>query len=198
MKRPKNSYLIIGGIILLIFFNGCSTYNSLVNNEENVEKRVGFINSAYQSRADKTENLFNIVKNSANFEKNTLQKVIEARSAATKIQLNVDDLSEENLAKIQKAQDQFGQSLGRLMAISENYPDLKTVQGFQDFQAEYASMENEIKRERDLFNDAVIDLNKKIRRFPSNIWANIFGFEKKAYFKSSPGTENAPKIEVME
>ncbi|MFN5418144.1 MAG: LemA family protein [Flavobacteriia bacterium] len=197
MKRPKNSILIIGGILLLIFFNGCSSYNSMVTKEEGVTAQWQQVEVAYQARMDKTKNLFKIVQSAANFEKGTLTEVIEARSKATSIRLDVDDLTEENLAKFQKAQDQFGQSLGRLMAISENYPQLKSIQGFTDFQAQYEGMENRIATERVRFNEEGKGYNTYIRKFPRNIWANIFGFEKKAYFQSAEGSENAPDIEVM-
>lgn len=198
MKRPKNSVLIIGGLLLLIFVNGCSSYNSMVTKEEGVTAQWQQVEVAYQARMDKTKNLFKIVQSAANFEKGTLKEVIEARSAATKIQINVDDLTEENMAKFQKAQDQFGQSLGRLMAISENYPELRAVKGFQDFQAQYEGMENRIATERVRFNEMGRDYNTTIRRFPKNIWAGMFGFVKKAYFQSAEGSENAPDIEVMQ
>lgn len=197
MKRPKNSYLIIGGIILLIFFNGCSSYNSMVTKEEGVTAQWQQVEVAYQARMDKTKNLFKIVQSGANVEKGILTEVVQARAAATSIKLSVDDLSEENLAKFQKAQDQFGQSLGRLMAISENYPQLKSIQGFTDFQAQYEGMENRIATERVRFNEQGRDYNTYIRRFPRNIWAGVFGFEKKAYFQSSEGAEDAPDIEVV-
>lgn len=197
MKRPKNSILIIGGILLLMFFNGCSTYNSMVGKEEAVTAQWQQVEVAYQARMDKTKNLFEIVLANADFERGTLKEIIEARSNATRIKLDVDDLSEENLAKFQRAQDQFGQSLGRLLAISENYPQLKANDAFQSFQAQYEGMENRIATERVRFNEGGREYNTYIRRFPRNIWAVIFGFEKKAYFQSAEGAENAPDIKSM-
>jgi LemA protein len=197
MKRPKNSYLIIGGILLLIFFNGCSSYNSMVTKEEGVTAQWQQVEVAYQARMDKTKNLFEIVLANAEFERGTLKEIIDARSNATKIQLNVENLTEENLAKYQKAQDQFGQSLGRLMAIAENYPQLKANDAFQSFQAQYEGMENRIATERVRFNEGGRDYNTYIRRFPRNIWAGLFGFEKKAYFQSVEGAEQAPDIKSM-
>lgn len=197
MKRPKNSYLIIGGILLLIFFNGCSSYNSMVTKEEGVTAQWQQVEVAYQARMDKTKNLFEIVLANAEFERSTLKEIIDARSNATKIQLNVENLTEENLAKYQKAQDQFGQSLGRLMAIAENYPQLKANDAFQSFQAQYEGMENRIATERVRFNEGGRDYNTYIRRFPRNIWAGLFGFEKKAYFQSVEGAEKAPDIKSM-
>lgn len=198
MKRPKNSYLIIGGIILLIFFNGCSSYNSMVKKEEEgVNKMWQQVEVQYQARMDKTKNLFEIVLANADYEKGTLTDIINARSNATKVQINVDDLSEENLRKYQKAQDQFGQSLGRLMAISENYPQLRANEAFQGFQAQYEGMENRIAKARTDFNDVVGDYNTYIRKFPRNIWAKVFDFNAKAYFQSAEGAETAPDIKSM-
>ena len=189
--------MIIGGILLLMFFNGCSTYNSMVGKEEAVTAQWQQVEVAYQARMDKTKNLFEIVLANADFERGTLKEIIEARSNATRIKLDVDDLSEENLAKFQRAQDQFGQSLGRLLAISENYPQLKANDAFQSFQAQYEGMENRIATERVRFNEGGREYNTYIRRFPRNIWAVIFGFEKKAYFQSAEGAENAPDIKSM-
>ena len=197
MKRPKNSILIIGGILLLIFVNGCSTYKNMLEKEEVVTAQWQQVEVAYQARMDKTKNLFEIVLANADYEKETLKEIVQARSNATKIQLNVENLTDENLAKYQKAQDQFGQSLGRLMAISENYPQLRANDAFQSFQAQYEGVENRIATERVRFNEGGRDYNTYIRRFPRNIWAGIFGFEKKAYFQSAEGAENAPDIKSM-
>lgn len=197
MKRPKNSVLIIGGILLAIFINGCSSYNSMVTKEESVTAQWQQVEVSYQARMDKTKNLFEIVLANADYEKSTLKEIVDARSNATKVQLNVDDLSEENLKKFQEAQDQFGKSLGRLLAISENYPELKANEAFQNFQAQYEGMENRIGTERNRFNEMGKEYNVYIRRFPRNIWAGIFGFEKKAYFQSAAGSENAPDIKSM-
>ena len=146
---------------------------------------------------DKTKNLLKIVEGAAEFEKGTLKEIVEARSNATSIKLSVDELTPENLAKFQKAQDALGQSLGRLMAISENYPSLKAVDAYRDFQAQYEGMENRISTERKRFNDVVGSYNASIRTFPRNLLAGMFGFEKRAYFESAEGTENAPDIGEM-
>lgn len=184
-------------LVALLFFHGCSTYNSLVKKDEGVTAQWQQVEVAYQARMDKTENLFEIVKRAADFEKTTLNEVISARSKATSIQLNADDLTEENLRKFQKAQESFGNSLGRLMAIAENYPNLKGVEAFRDFQAQYEGMENRIATERRRFNEVCQGFNTSIRRFPSNIYAQMFGFEKKAYFESTEGAEKAPSIKDM-
>jgi LemA protein len=185
------------GLILLIFVNGCSTYNNLVKKEEGVTKAWKQVEVQYQARMDKTKNLFEIVMANAEYEKTTLKDIVEARANATRITVNIDDMTQENLDKFQKAQDQFGQALGRLLAVSESYPDLKAAKAFGDFQAQYEGMENRIAKERGDFNDIVGDYNTYVRRFPRNIWAGMFGFEKKAYFQAQEGAETAPDIRSM-
>lgn len=197
MKKSTIVLLVIAGLFLLIGFNGCGSYNSMVTKDEGVTAQWQQVEVAYQARMDKTKNLFEIVQGAADFEKGTLKEVMEARSAATQIKLSVDDLTEENLAKFQKAQDAFGSSLGRLMAVAENYPQLQAVGAFRDFQAQYEGMENRIATERRRFNEVAQDYNTYIRRFPRNIWAGIFGFDKRAYFQASEGAENAPDIKSM-
>lgn len=197
MKKSTIVLLVIAGLFLLIGFNGCGSYNSMVTKDEGVTAQWQQVEVAYQARMDKTKNLFEIVQGAADFEKGTLKEVMEARSAATQIKLSVDDLTEENLAKFQKAQDAFGSSLGRLMAVAENYPQLQAVGAFRDFQAQYEGMENRIATERRRFNEVAQDYNTYIRRFPRNIWAGMFGFDKRAYFQASEGAENAPDIKSM-
>ena len=198
MSTSRIVLFSILGVILLIFFNGCSTYNSMVDKEENgVNKSWQQVEVQYQARMDKTKNLFEIVMANADYEKSTLKDIVEARANATRVTVNIDDMSQENLDKFQKAQDQFGQALGRLLAVSENYPDLKASEAFIGFQAQYEGMENRIAKSRTDFNDVVGDYNSYIRRFPKNIWAGMFGFEKKAYFQSQEGAEVAPDIKSM-
>lgn len=197
MKKSTITLLVVAGLALLIGFNGCGAYNSMVTKEESVAAQWQQVEVAYQARMDKTKNLFEIVQSSADFEKSTLIEAMEARSAATQVKLSVDELTEENLAKFQKAQEAFGSTLGRLMAVAENYPQLQTVGAFRDFQAQYEGMENRIATERRRFNEVTQDYNTYIRRFPRKIWAGMFDFEKKAYFESAPGTEEAPDIKSM-
>lgn len=189
--------LVIAGLFLLIGFNGCGSYNSMVTKQEGVTAQWQQVEVAYQARMDKTKNLFEIVQSSADFEKGTLKEVMEARAKATSIQLNADDLTPEKIAQFEKAQGAFGASLGRLMAVAENYPQLKTVDAFRDFQAQYEGMENRIATERRRFNEVAQDYNVYIRRFPKNIWAALFHFDKKAYFESQAGSETAPDIKSM-
>lgn len=169
----------------------------MVTMDEGVTAQWQQVEVAYQARMDKTKNLFEIVQSAADFEKTTLAEVMEARSKATSIQINADNITPEKLAEFEKAQNAFGSSLGRLMAVAENYPTLQSVQAFRDFQAQYEGMENRISTERMRFNEAAQGLNTYIRRFPKNIWAGMFGFQKRAYFESQAGAETAPDIKSM-
>ena len=146
---------------------------------------------------DKTKNLFEIVQSAADFEKGTLKEVMEARSKATSITIDPSHITPEKLAEFEKAQSAFGSSLGRLMAVAEQYPQLQSVQAFRDFQAQYEGMENRIATERRRFNETAQEFNTYIRRFPKNIWAGMFHFEKRAYFESQEGADKAPDIKSM-
>jgi len=193
----KKSYIVWGIVILLVLIIGLwlkSGYNNMVTMNEGVSAQWKQVEVAYQARMDKTKNLLEIVKGAANFEKSTLQAVVEARSKATSIQIDADNLTPEKLAEFQKAQASFGSSLGRLMAIAENYPQLKAVESFRDFQAQYEGMENRIAVERRKFNEVVQTYNTYIRRFPNNMLSGMFGFEKKAYFEAEKGAEKAPQV----
>ncbi len=197
MKKGTIILLVIAGIFLLIGFNGCGSYNTMVTMDEGVTGQWKQVEVAYQARMDKTKNLFEIVQSAADFERGTLKEVMEARSKATSIQINADNLTPEKLAEFEKAQNAFGSSLGRLMAVAENYPQLQSVGAFRDFQAQYEGMENRISTERMRFNEAAQGLNTYIRRFPKNIWAGIFNIDKRAYFEAQAGAETAPDIKSM-
>ncbi len=189
---------IVWGIVIFLFLAVAmwlkSGYNNMVTMNEGVSGQWKQVEVAYQARMDKTKNLLEIVKGAANFEKSTLQAVMEARSKATSIQINADNLTPEKLAEFQKAQAGFGSSLGRLMAVAENYPQLQAVQSFRDFQAQYEGMENRISVERRKFNEVVQAYNTYIRRFPNNLLSGMFGFDKKAYFASDEKAKDAPDI----
>lgn len=197
MKRGTIILLAVVGVFLLIGFNGCSSYNSMVTMEEGVTAQWQQVEVAYQARMDKTKNLFEIVQSAADFEKGTLKEVMEARSKATSITIDPSNITPEKLQEFEKAQSAFGSSLGRLMAVAENYPQLQSVGAFRDFQAQYEGMENRISTERMRFNEAAQGYNTYIRKFPRNIWAGIFDFDKKAYFQSQEGAETAPDIKSM-
>lgn len=196
----KKSWIIIGGIILLgiiIYMSLKGTYNGLVTSEENVNKKWADVEGAYQRRTDLIPNLVNTVKGYAKFEQETLIKVIEQRANATKTNINVDPakLDANTLAQFQKTQDELGSSLSKLMVVVEKYPDLQANQNFMQLQAQLEGTENRINVERRNFNEAVQNFNSSLRRFPTNILAGMFGFEKKPYFEAQAGAENAPKVE---
>ena len=167
-------------------------YNGLVKAQEPIANAWGNVETEYQSRADKVQVIAKIVKNAANFEKQTLTDVIEARSKATSIQLDVNDLTPENMAKFEAAQGQLTGALSRLMLTVERYPELKATDAFRDFQAQYEGIENRIAKARRDFNGEVKPYNVKIKKFPKNLLAKAFGFTEKDYFKASEGSENAP------
>lgn len=174
--------------------SGCG-YNGMVNREEAIDGKWAQVESQYQRRADLIPNLVETVKGSANFESETLEGVVEARSKASSIQIDPKNMTQEDLDKFQAAQDQLSGALNRLMVVVERYPELKSTQAFQDLMIQLEGTENRIAVERKNFNDAVQEYNAFIRRFPNNLTANIFGFDKHAYFKAQEGSENAPKVD---
>jgi len=186
--------LVLLGVVAIIGMYAMNFYNGTVGLNEDVGKQWSNVENAYQLRADKTKNLVEIVKGAANFEKETLTEVIEARAKATSVNINANDLTPEKMAQFQQAQDQFSGALSRLMVTVERYPELKAVKGFQDFQVQYEGMENRIGVERRKFNDVARDYNTRIKRFPGNMMAGFFGFKEKGYFEAAEGTENAPDI----
>ncbi|HMN06491.1 MAG TPA: LemA family protein [Flavobacteriales bacterium] len=191
----KNRNLLITlGVVGAIVLWAISFQRGMVGMNEGVAAQWSNVENAYQLRADKTKNIVEIIKGSADFEQQTLTDVIEARSKATSIQLNADDLTPEKLAQFEQAQQQLSGALSRLMVTVERYPDLKTTQAFRDFQAQYEGMENRIGVERRKFNELAQGYNSKIKQFPNNMLAGLFGFTEKAYFKAQEGTENAPEI----
>jgi LemA protein len=191
----KNLGLIIGlGALALIALWAMNFYNGSIGLNEDVTKQWSNVENAYQLRADKTKNLVEIVKGAADFEKETLTQVVEARAKATSVNITPGDLSPEKIKAFQEAQDQFSGALSRLMVTVERYPELKAVKGFQDFQTQYEGMENRIGVERKKYNDVARDFNTRIKRFPGNLLAGMFGFSEKGYFEAQEGTENAPDI----
>jgi len=196
----KKSWIIIGviaAVVLIAIMSFSGTYNKLVNGEETVNKRWADVQGAYQRRADLIPNLVSTVKGYAKFEQETLIKVVEQRANATKPTLNIDPakLDQNSLAQFQKAQDALGSSLSRLLVVVEKYPELKANQNFLQLQAQLEGTENRINVERRNFNDAVQLFNTKLRRFPTNLLAGMFGFSKKPYFEAQAGADTAPKVE---
>lgn len=195
MKKGYIVLIVIAVVILSIFFWFKGTYNSMVNNRENVTAQWSNVENQYQRRLDLIPNLVSTVKGYAAHEENTLTDVVNARAKATQMQLNVDQLNEATLKKLNSVQGELSSALSRLMAISENYPDLKANQNFLDLQAQLEGTENRIAVERRKFNDVARSYNAYIQQFPRNMLAGMFGFTPKPYFEANAGAENAPKVE---
>jgi LemA protein len=180
--------------LLLFSLSGCS-YNTMVSLDEAVKNKWAVVQSSYQRRADLIPNLVNTVKGAAEFEKSTLTQVIQARANATSVKIDPANLTPENIQKFQQAQDALGGSLSRLLAVAESYPQLKANQNFLELQAQLEGTENRINVARNDFNQSVNEYNSKIRSFPANITAGIFGFKQKGYFEASAAAQNAPTVQ---
>jgi len=190
-------WIIIGAIILvviLIYSSIKGSYNNMVTKDEAVKSQWGTVESAYQRRMDLIPNLVETVKGYADFEKTTLTQVIEARAKATQVTIKPENLNAESMQQFQAAQGQLSSSLSRLLVSVEQYPNLKANENFLDLQKQLEGTENRIAVERRKFNELAQDYNTFIRSFPKNIWANLFGFEKKTYFEAEQGAEKAPKV----
>ena len=190
----KKSIIIIIAVVAVIRIGAVSMYNGLVTMDESVNSQWANVETQYQRRADLIPNLVNTVKGYASHEKETLEGVVEARSKATQMQVNANDLTPEKLAEYQKAQGAVTSALGKLLAITENYPDLKANQNFLELQAQLEGTENRINVARTNFNNAAQAYNTAIRRFPKSLFASMFGFDKHAYFEAAEGTETAPTV----
>ena len=190
MKTIKS---ILLALVATLGLTSC-TYNKLVEQEEIVAQKWADVQTQYQRRDDLIPNLVNTVKGYAAHESETLQAVVEARTKATQITVDPENLTPEKLAEYQAAQGEVSQALGRLLAITENYPDLKANEQFSELQAQLEGTENRIAESRRIFNEAVQTYNTSVRKFPNNIWAMIFGFEKKTPFAAEAGAEKAPEV----
>ena len=195
MKKSYIILIVIAAVILCIFFWFKGTYNNMVNTRENVAAQWSNVENQYQRRLDLIPNLVSTVKGYAAHEENTLTEVINARAKATQMQISIDQLDETTLKKLNNVQSELSSALSRLMAISENYPNLKANQNFLDLQAQLEGTENRIAVERRKFNDVARNYNSYIRQFPRNILPGMFGFTPKPYFEANAGAENAPKVE---
>lgn len=193
MKKISGGIIVIIVIAIVVLW-GVRTNNKMVAADENVAKAWGNVENVYQRRADLIPNLVSTVKGVADFEKSTLTEVIEARAKATQTTIDPTNMTEENLSAFQQVQDNLSQSLGRLMVVVEQYPELKANENFKELQAQLEGTENRIAVERNKFNETVQPYNSMIRRFPASIIAGIAGFEKKAYFQAAEGSENAPTV----
>jgi LemA protein len=192
MNTKRITLIVIIGLIVFIGGCGWTKYNGLVTSDVSVKEAWSNVETNYQRRTDLYSSVVSTIEGSANFEKSTLKEVIDARSSATKVSVDIND--PESLAKYQAAQGQFQSAFGRLMAISEAYPDLKTTQAFQDFQTNIEGTENRINIARRDYNNVVKDYNLKVRTFPNNIFAGLFGFKEKAFYQADAGAEKNPNI----
>jgi LemA protein len=193
--KSRNLVLIVIVVFILILGGcGCGGYNKMVNLDENVKAKFSNVQSDYQRRADLVPNLVSTVKGAANFEQETLTKVIEARAKATSMNISPENLTPENIEKFQKAQDELRGSLSRLLVVAEQYPQLQATQNFKDLQAQLEGTENRIKVSRNDFNSAVQEYNSTVRRFPNNLFAGMFGFKQKEGFRAEAGSEKAPEV----
>ncbi len=191
MKKIQSIFIAI----MAVFSLSSCTYNKLVEQEEAVTRAWADVETQYQRRADLIPNIVNTVKGYAAHESETLEAVINARSKATQITIDPTNATPEQIAAFQAAQGEISQALGRLLAVSENYPDLKANEQFSELQAQLEGTENRIAESRRLYNETVQTYNVSVRRFPNNIWAMIFGFEKKAMFTAEAGAEKAPEVQ---
>lgn len=190
----KKTTIILIAIAAIIAIWGVSSYNGLVKMDESVSTAWSNVENQYQRRSDLIPNLVNTVKGYAAHEKETFQAVTEARSKATQMSVSADNLTPEKLQAYQKAQGEVGAALGRLLAITEAYPDLKANENFKELQAQLEGTENRISVERRNFNETARAYNTGIRTFPRNLIAGICGFDKRPYFEAEEGTHKAPEV----
>ncbi len=195
MKKKNVVIIVVVAIVVILIGYFFTTYNSLVGKDEACAQQWSKVESQYQRRLDLIPNLVNTVKGYAAHEQETLTKVIEARNNATKVQVDANNLTQEQLSKFQQSQDALSSALKGLNVVIERYPDLKANQNFLQLQAQLEGTENRIAVERQRYADVVNAYNTKIRRFPTNMVALCFGFDKKAYFEAQSGAENAPSVE---
>lgn len=189
----QSTLLLIGAAVLLFFYGGCQ-YNGMVSAEQNVNGKWAKVQSDYQRRSDLIPNLVEAVKGEANFERSVLEGVIQARASATQMKLDAKDLTPEKIKQYQDAQGQIGMAMSRLLSVSEQYPNLKSNVAFSELRTDLAGTENRIKDARNKFNEAIQDYNITVKTFPTNIFANIFGFHEKGFFQSDAGAEKAPSL----
>jgi LemA protein len=191
----KKSTWIILGVVAVVIIWAVGSYNGLVTKDEKVSEAWANVETVYQRRADLIPNLVNTVKGYAAHEQETLQSVINARANATNITIDPSTATTEDMKRYMAAQQEVGSALGRLIAIAENYPDLKANQNFLELQKQLEGTENRISTERRKYNETVKSFNASIRRFPTNLIAGMFGFEKRSMFEAQEGAEVAPVVE---
>ena len=195
MSKKSITLIVICALVVLLGGYGCSSYNGMVQKDEAAATAWSNVQSQYQRRADLIPNLVNTVKGYAKHESETLESVVAARAKATQLTVDADQLTPEKMQQIQAAQGELSQALGRLLMLTENYPDLKANENFRDLQAQLEGTENRIATERMKFNDTAREYNTNIRKFPNNIVASLFDFEPKGYFEAKEGADVAPVVE---
>jgi LemA protein len=195
MSKTLKTVLIIVGIVIVLSAMFVKPYNKMVQKDEECSKAWANVENAYQRRMDLIPNLVKTVQGAADYEKGTLEAVINARAKATSVQVDPSNLTEESIAQFQAAQDQLSSALSRLMVVVERYPELKATKEFEDLMKSLEGTENRIANARKQFNETVNDYNSYIRRFPNNIIAGMFNFDKKGYFKATEGADKAPDVE---
>ena len=189
--RSRTGLFVIVGFIALLFFWGCGAYNGLVGVDQEVKGKWGNVETQYQRRTNLYNSVIKTISASANFEKSTLTEVIAARARATSVNVNINDSA--SLRQYQQAQAGLQSAFSKLMAVAEAYPDIKTTAAFRDFQTQIEGTENRINVARQDYNGAVQTYNLKVKTFPNNIFAGMFGYHEKAFYKSDPGSENPPE-----
>lgn len=194
LSKKNLILLAVGGLLLICVFWSFSTYNGLVGQDEVVTTAWGNVQTQYQRRSDLIPNLVNVVKGYAKHEKETLEAVVSARARATQITVSADGLTPEKLQQYQQAQGQLSAALGKLLAVSESYPNLKANENFSELQAQLEGTENRISESRTRYNKAVQGYNISVRKFPGNIVAKMFGFAPKAKFEAAENAQNAPTV----
>jgi LemA protein len=189
----QSTWVLIGFAILFMLYGGCK-YNGMVGTDQNVNGKWANVQSEYQRRNDLIGNLVETVKGEANFEKSVLESVVKARASATQMKVDASNLTPEKIKEFQDAQGMIGAAMGRLLSISEQYPNLKSNQAFSDLRTQLEGTENRVKVARNDYNNAVQVYNVSTKTFPSNIFAGIFGFHEKGFFQAEAGSEKAPSL----
>lgn len=195
MKTRNLTLIVIIGLILLLGGCGCGSYNSMNGLKQQANEAWSNVENQYKRRSDLIGNLVNTVKGAANFEKETLTQVIQARASASQITVNPNDLTPEKLQQFQAAQGQLSQALGRLMVVSERYPELKATQAFANLQTELSSTENKIATERSRYNEVVKNYNTKITNFPNVVYAGMLGFKERGFFQATEAEKATPVVD---
>jgi LemA protein len=189
----KKLFVALAVMVGAMSLSSCS-YNSMVTADENIKGKWGQVETQYQRRADLIKNLVATVKGEANFEKSTLTEIAEARAKATSVQVDASKLTPESIQKYQEAQGQLSTALGRLLSVTENYPTLRANDAFRGLQTQLEGTENRVSVARKDFNEAVQAYNSKIRSFPANLTAKMFGFKEKGYFQAEASSQKAPDV----